>query len=489
MKKLTLLFAILFNSFAFSQDFQITNTGVYSVDIPALDVYNGNASLLFGTNYWFYSFDEDGITSPIDQPIQPSPTAWGPHNPTINIGKNNGYISSVYIDPVFSADTYYLLNYVQSLDGGQNWSSPMTIDTIEIGSSISTRFDSPQAIATNNNNLFILRFSFKNSQDTTAIYLSNYNGPKIRVDENAQEYEWAMSMFVVPNTTWESVYITYVENNTIYLKKIDYSFGGEYTSYERKPITYLGQVFMQYDNFTKLLIDSNGKMYLFYNYYPSAGVYLVTSTDEGNSWTNPQKVINSPNQWVNDYVSFNITSNDILTMVTHNTDNGNVYSKSSINGINWTETAYQVNSSNGTVVDFSFQNSVLIGNTHLATAWIDNRTGNEEIFYSKFEIPEVPSTSIHQNEVVDKFELSQNYPNPFNPSTEIKFSIPQDSHVILELFNTLGEKVATLIDKEMSAGSHNYQFSISNYQLPSGIYFYKLQSGSFSETKKMILLK
>ncbi len=93
------------------------------------------------------------------------------------------------------------------------------------------------------------------------------------------------------------------------------------------------------------------------------------------------------------------------------------------------------------------------------------------------------------NETPTKFELSQNYPNPFNPSTEIKFSLPQDSHVKLELFNTLGEKVATLIDKEMTAGSHNYQLSISNYQLPSGVYFYKLQSGSFSETKKMILLK
>jgi len=91
--------------------------------------------------------------------------------------------------------------------------------------------------------------------------------------------------------------------------------------------------------------------------------------------------------------------------------------------------------------------------------------------------------------IPSEFKLEQNYPNPFNPSTEIRFSIPKDSHVKLELFNTLGGKVATLMNKEMSAGSHNYQLSISNYQLPSGIYFYKLQSGSFSETKKMLLLK
>jgi hypothetical protein len=93
------------------------------------------------------------------------------------------------------------------------------------------------------------------------------------------------------------------------------------------------------------------------------------------------------------------------------------------------------------------------------------------------------------NEIVGNFNLFQNYPNPFNPSTEIKFSIPQNSHVKLELFNALGEKVATLINEEMSAGFHNYQLSISNYQLPSGVYFYKLQSGNFTETKKMILVK
>ncbi len=89
----------------------------------------------------------------------------------------------------------------------------------------------------------------------------------------------------------------------------------------------------------------------------------------------------------------------------------------------------------------------------------------------------------------NEFRLSQNYPNPFNPSTEIKFSIPQNSHVKLELFNALGEKVATLLNEEMSAGSHNYQLSISNYKLSSGVYFYRLQSGNYTETKKMMLVK
>lgn len=108
-----------------------------------------------------------------------------------------------------------------------------------------------------------------------------------------------------------------------------------------------------------------------------------------------------------------------------------------------------------------------------------------EIFNYFAIIPSVGGS----DEVPEKYELDQNYPNPFNPNTVIKFEIPEDSHVKLEIYNLLGQKVATLIDKDMTAGSHNYQLSINNYQLPSGTYFYKLQSGSFVETKKMILLK
>ena len=90
---------------------------------------------------------------------------------------------------------------------------------------------------------------------------------------------------------------------------------------------------------------------------------------------------------------------------------------------------------------------------------------------------------------VDKFELQQNYPNPFNPSTTIVYQLPQESKVSLKVFDVLGNEVANLVEETQSAGVHNFQFSISNYSLPSGIYFYKLQAGSFVQTKKMTLIK
>jgi hypothetical protein len=90
------------------------------------------------------------------------------------------------------------------------------------------------------------------------------------------------------------------------------------------------------------------------------------------------------------------------------------------------------------------------------------------------------------------YALSQNYPNPFNPSTEIKFDIPIRSHVTLTVFNVLGQRVATLVDKEMSPGRYLADWnstSDNGTEVTSGVYFYKLEAGDFIQTKKMLLLK
>ncbi len=92
-----------------------------------------------------------------------------------------------------------------------------------------------------------------------------------------------------------------------------------------------------------------------------------------------------------------------------------------------------------------------------------------------------------------EFSLGQNYPNPFNPATTIKYSIPKAEHVTLKVYDELGRKVATLVDENKAAGSYSVQFSIqqttNNRQLSSGIYFYRITAGSYSEVKKLLLLK
>ena len=105
-------------------------------------------------------------------------------------------------------------------------------------------------------------------------------------------------------------------------------------------------------------------------------------------------------------------------------------------------------------------------------------------FDGSFEYSEVVEVEIN---LLSEFSLSQNYPNPFNPTTTIGFSIPQKSNVTLKVFDVLGNKVHTLIDEDMEPGYHQVEFDAKD--LTSGIYFYKLQTGTFVETKKMILLK
>jgi hypothetical protein len=85
------------------------------------------------------------------------------------------------------------------------------------------------------------------------------------------------------------------------------------------------------------------------------------------------------------------------------------------------------------------------------------------------------------------FSLKQNFPNPFNPSTTISFTLAKRSFVILKVYDILGREVETLINGEMQAGNHNQLWNAAN--LSSGIYFYRLQAGLFTETKKLVLLK
>ena len=90
-------------------------------------------------------------------------------------------------------------------------------------------------------------------------------------------------------------------------------------------------------------------------------------------------------------------------------------------------------------------------------------------------------------EIPANFVLEQNHPNPFNPSTEIGFSLPQNRNVKITVYNSIGQKVATLINSELQAGNHKVNFDAS--KLTSGIYFYTMESGNFVQTKKLLLMK
>ena len=89
----------------------------------------------------------------------------------------------------------------------------------------------------------------------------------------------------------------------------------------------------------------------------------------------------------------------------------------------------------------------------------------------------------------NEFSLSQNYPNPFNPSTSIQYQVSSNSQVTLKIYDILGNEVATLVNEEKEPGIYRAEFNTQDYQLASGIYLYRLQAGSYVETRKMVLMK
>ncbi len=129
-------------------------------------------------------------------------------------------------------------------------------------------------------------------------------------------------------------------------------------------------------------------------------------------------------------------------------------------------------SSNGTLIE-----GALGDGGHVGAAWV-------------FVYPGIGITPI-SSEVPKNFSLSQNYPNPFNPATKIKFDLPEgngdDRFVLLKIYDVLGREVSTLVNQQLQPGTYEVNFDAANFE--SGVYFYKLTSGDFVETKKMILLK
>ena len=126
---------------------------------------------------------------------------------------------------------------------------------------------------------------------------------------------------------------------------------------------------------------------------------------------------------------------------------------------------------------------------HIILTVTDNGSPDLEA-YIRLIFKIVGGTSIENQSLLmppEKFRLNNNYPNPFNSCTNIEFQIPQKSHVTISVFNTLGQRVATLIDKDLKSGTHHATFDAIHFS--SGIYFYSIKTNGFSQVKKMLLLK
>jgi photosystem II stability/assembly factor-like uncharacterized protein len=144
-------------------------------------------------------------------------------------------------------------------------------------------------------------------------------------------------------------------------------------------------------------------------------------------------------------------------------------------------------------VNWGFQNSTTTNNLNSVFFYLDDNTGyaagNNGTIIKTTDGggPIVVALNNNNISIPDNFSLGQNYPNPFNPATTIAFDLPKASPVKLVIYNALGKEIETLVDQNLTAGSYETDYDAT--ALPSGVYFYKLNTDGFTETKRMVLIK
>ncbi len=203
---------------------------------------------------------------------------------------------------------------------------------------------------------------------------------------------------------------------------------------------------------------------------PGYNYYRYSSTDGGSNWSVPSLFISGDFYGVS---LFNVDSSQIWYWATQK----KIF-KSTNDGANWSEMSINL-------IEPEFIRAVSfkkIGNKFYG--WVGTNTGK------LFKISElINPIGIYQitTEIPKSYSLSQNYPNPFNPVTKIKFEVPKSGNVRLSVYDALGKEIRLLVNESLQAGVYETDFDATD--MPSGIYFYRMSSGNFSETKKMVVIK
>ena len=249
--------------------------------------------------------------------------------------------------------------------------------------------------------------------------------------------------------------------------------------------TFMNAVFLSTDNGANWSAITNGLPSLTYTYKLlsiGSNIFIATasglfiSSDNGVSWA----PINKPGM----ITSIIFTDNNNLYAGSIDAVKGSyIFYSSENNGDTWNE----INT--GLPDSISMFNSFTVCNSYAYLSLNTYQLGKDKPFGVWRRSLSELTTSVKQinSDSPVCFTLNQNYPNPFNPTTIIKYQIPKSSFVSVKVYDLLGNEIATLVNKEQTAGSYEVEFAASG--LSAGIYFYRLRTDNYGQTKKMILLK
>jgi photosystem II stability/assembly factor-like uncharacterized protein len=276
-----------------------------------------------------------------------------------------------------------------------------------------------------------------------------------------------------------------------------------------------------------LSLDGNPAIAMETSYQNSNKVYVATAPSQstrgnifrtvngGTNWTNITGTL--PDRFPSD-IAVDPFNDSIVYVTFYGFGSGHIF-KSTNSGDNWTNISNNLPDipSPAVIVDPNNTNHVYVGtdvgvfvSTNGGGNWQDFNDGLPDVVqamdlnyttvnnvirvmthvngaYERKLLSQIVTDAGNEINVVKNFTLEQNYPNPFNPITNIEFRILKPGFVTLKVYDAIGNEIETLINRELPAGTHKVVFDGTG--LPSGIYFYRLEAGSFTETKKTVLLK
>lgn len=245
------------------------------------------------------------------------------------------------------------------------------------------------------------------------------------------------------------------------------------------------------------IISAGGNLYVGY----ASGVFKTTS--DGNNWVNSSSGLIAGNVYSLAELSGVIFAGTLYGGVYKSTNSGNNWIVSNTGMGNLTVYAlYKIGSilaagtsTNGVYFSYDNGNTWSFSNQGLTSTNVTELYSDNNYIYAgtlgggicRRPLTEIMSIVPVSNEAPDKFSLSQNYPNPFNPVTNITLQIAVSGLVSLKVFDLTGREVLSLVNEVLNTGI--YKVDMNAADLPSGVYLYRLETGKFSETKKMILIK
>jgi hypothetical protein len=214
-------------------------------------------------------------------------------------------------------------------------------------------------------------------------------------------------------------------------------------------------------------------------------LYYKRSINGGISWGAETKL--TKNTFSNAYPSLAVNGSVLhLTFMRLIKSSWEIfYISSSNNGTKWGSDVQLTNNAS-----YSSVPSIAVSGSNVHIIFRDDRDGNYEIYYKRYiGAFNFKPTGITDNdpELLSVYSLSQNYPNPFNPVTNINFQLPADNFTTMIIYDIAGRVVETLVNNNLQAGTYQVSWNGSKYS--SGVYFYRLTSGEFSDIKSLILLK